>query len=38
MVKVTEKGGGWSMFVVIDAKLTYNLKLAGLAIDPESKC
>ncbi|MEE2911203.1 MAG: hypothetical protein VX830_12450 [Candidatus Poribacteria bacterium] len=37
MVKVTEKGGGWSMFVGIDAKLTYNLKFAGLAVEPESK-
>ncbi|MAE18630.1 hypothetical protein CMK12_06830 [Candidatus Poribacteria bacterium] len=37
MVKVTEKGGGWSMFVGIDAKLTYNLKFAGLAVEAESK-
>ncbi len=37
MVKVTEKGGGWSMFVGIDAKLTYNLKFAGLSVEPESK-
>jgi hypothetical protein len=38
LVKVNERGGGWSMFVGIDAPgLTYNLKRAQLAVDPRGK-
>jgi len=38
LVKVSERGGGWSMFVGIDAPgLTYNLKRAQLAVDPRGK-
>jgi len=37
VVKVCERGGGWSMFVGIDAKLTYDLKFKGFPVEPESK-
>ena len=37
VVKVCEKGGGWSMFVGIDAKLTYDLKFKGFPVEPKSK-
>ncbi len=37
MVKVCERGGGWSMFVGIDADLTYNLKFKGLPVEPVGK-
>lgn len=37
MVKVCERGGGWSMFVGIDANLTYNLKFKGLPVEPAGK-
>ena len=40
MVKVCERGGGWSMFAGIDAPLTYNLKFKGLAgfpVEPAGK-
>ena len=37
MVKVCERGGGWSMFVGIDAPLEYNLKFKGLPVEPADK-
>lgn len=37
MVKVCERGGGWSMFVGIDADLEYNLKFKGLPVEPAGK-
>ena len=37
MVKVCERGGGWSMFVGIDAPLKYNLKFKGLPVEPAGK-
>ena len=37
MVKVCERGGGWSMFVGIDAPLEYNLKFKGLPVEPAGK-
>ena len=37
MVKVCERGGGWSMFVGIDADLDYNLKFKGLPVEPAGK-
>lgn len=37
MVKVCERGGGWSMFVGIDAELEYNLKFKGLPVEPAGK-
>ena len=37
VVKVCEKGGGWSMFVGIDANLTYDLKFKGFPVEPKSK-
>ena len=37
MVKVCERGGGWSMFVGIDANLDYNLKFKGLPVEPAGK-
>ena len=37
MVKVCEQGGGWSMFVGIDADLKYNLKFKGLPVEPAGK-
>ncbi len=37
MVKVCERGGGWSMFVGIDADVTYNLKFKGLPVEPADK-
>ena len=37
MVKVCENGGGWSMFVGIDADLKYNLKFKGLPVEPAGK-
>ena len=40
MVKVCEQGGGWSMFVGIDASLDYNLKFKGfkgLPVEPVGK-
>ena len=37
MVKVCERGGGWSMFVGIDADLEYNLKFKGLPVEPTGK-
>lgn len=37
MVKVCERGGGWSMFIGFDANLDYNLNFAGLPVEPESK-
>ena len=37
LVKVCERGGGWSMFVGIDAELEYNLKFRGLPVEPAGK-
>lgn len=37
MVKVCERGGGWSMFAGIDAPLEYNLKFKGLPVEPAGK-
>ena len=37
MVKVSERGGGWSMFVGIDADLEYNLEFKGLPVEPAGK-
>ena len=37
MVKVCERGGGWSMFVGFDADLDYNLNFTGLPVEPETK-
>ena len=37
MVKVCERGGGWSMFAGIDAALEYNLKFKGLPVEPAGK-
>ncbi len=37
MVKVCERGGGWSMFMGIDANLDYNLKFKGLPVEPAGK-
>ena len=37
MVKVCERGGGWSMFVGIDANLDYNLQFKGLPVEPAGK-
>ena len=37
LVKVCERGGGWSMFVGIDAELEYNLKFKGLPVEPAGK-
>ena len=37
LVKVCERGGGWSMFVGIDADLEYNLKFKGLPVEPAGK-
>ena len=37
MVKVCERGGGWSMFAGIDAPLEYNLKFKGLPVEPTGK-
>ena len=37
MVKVCERGGGWSMFAGIDADLEYNLKFKGLPVEPAGK-
>jgi len=37
MVKVSERGGGWSMFVGIDAEVTYNLKFKGYPVEPSGK-
>ncbi|MCY3549887.1 MAG: hypothetical protein OXN27_00370 [Candidatus Poribacteria bacterium] len=37
MVKVCERGGGWSMFAGIDADLDYNLKFKGLPVEPAGK-
>ena len=37
MVKVCERGGGWSMFVGIDTPLEYNLKFKGLPVEPADK-
>ncbi len=37
MVKVCERGGGWSMFVGIDAPLEYNLDFKGLPVEPAGK-
>ena len=37
MVKVCERGGGWSMFVGVDAPLEYNLKFKGLPVEPAGK-
>ncbi len=37
MVKVCERGGGWSMFVGIDADLEYNLDFKGLPVEPAGK-
>jgi hypothetical protein len=38
LVKVSERGGGWSMFVGLDAKgLEYNLKQVQLSVDPRGK-
>ncbi len=37
LVKVCERGGGWSMFVGIDADLEYNLDFKGLPVEPAGK-
>ena len=37
MVKVCERGGGWSMFAGIDADLDYNLKFKGWPVEPAGK-
>ena len=37
MVKVCERGGGWSMFAGIDADLEYNLKFKGFPVEPAGK-
>ena len=37
MVKVCERGGGWSMFAGIDADLEFNLKFPGFAVEPGGK-
>ena len=37
MVKVCERGGGWSMFAGIDASLEYNLKFKGFPVEPAGK-
>ena len=37
MVKVCERGGGWSMFAGIDAPLEYNLEFKGLPVEPAGK-
>ena len=37
MVKVCERGGGWSMFVGIDADVEYNLDFKGLPVEPAGK-
>jgi hypothetical protein len=37
MVKVCERGGGWSMFVGVDADIDFNLKFPGFAVEPVDK-
>jgi len=37
MVKVSERGGGWSMFVGIDAEVKYDLKFKGYPVEPSGK-